>query len=134
MQCNEDQTVCWCVNDNGEMLPGTKHKTAQDYEHQCGKINIVAEKVCSNWSSSTKVGFFFSICVLSGKSDPKMTVAAPSSLCKSISGNIRYPFVQKCLKNCHFISVKQVTKAVSVMFAIDEDFSMLKGKTDKFLQ
>ena len=39
-QCNQNRTVCWCVNDNGEVLPGTKQTTNQDTNYHCGK-NVV---------------------------------------------------------------------------------------------
>ena len=40
-QCNQNRSVCWCVNDNGEVLPGTKQPTNQDTRHHCGKCHAL---------------------------------------------------------------------------------------------
>ena len=40
-QCNQNRSVCWCVNDNGEVLPGTKQPTNQDTRHHCGKFHAL---------------------------------------------------------------------------------------------
>ena len=141
-QCNHNRSVCWCVNDNGEVLPGTKQPTNQDTRHHCGKCHYLSFSVTSvmnvishhhqnsRWnlllylitSLFLRVVTFF----LQSKSSERL-------LCVYLSWKsiVLVNLLQILIFD---FAEKQLTKAVLMSFSIDEDIDMLKGKTVEFLQ